>query len=127
MRKFVLLAVLLILGIKAGSDYLFSEKFQAWADGSKASWTCTFNNFVGRMHVVMSNYEAAYGYLERGARRCPSGATAEVAEFEMALCLEQMARRNEAANAYASFIEKYPNSKKVKVAQRAMQIIRGGL
>lgn len=126
MRRFVLLFILAALGIKTGLDYILSDKFQDWADQKKPPWTCKFNNALGGLFVTASEYKRAHELYRRSAERCPETPMAETAEFELARCLEEMGHRAEAGVAYENFLSKYKDSEKTKVAQRALQIIKGG-
>lgn len=127
MLKYILIIGALIFGIKSGSDYIFSEKFQSWADQKKAPWTCDFNNNVGRLLIVMSEYEQAHELFKRSYARCPEGPSAELSEYEIAHTMEEMGHRDKAADAYRQYVEKYKDSKRAKLASRSIQIIKGGL
>lgn len=112
-------------GVKYGSDYLLSPSFEKYADDSRASWTCHFENILGNIHVVMSNYQKGYFRFSHAAARCPNTSMAEEAEYEMARCLEGMANRPQAAQAYEDFVKKYPGSSRVRSSLRSAQMLRG--
>lgn len=118
---FIVLA--LIFGVKFGIDYLNSPKFQVWADETKQPWTCIFENTIGELEMVMSNYADAKTRFERTVKRCPKADACEQAEFEIARCLEAMGNVREASRAYAAFAEKYKSSPRAKTADKAVQVL----
>ncbi len=124
MRNFLIGLILVFVGGKYGADYLVSPKFQEFGDRTKAPWTCQVNNFIGNMDMVMSQYEEALPFFQKTSARCPKTNMAEAADFEIAECLSKMNNNSAAYAAYKSFLEKYPGSKRAKIAARAAQIIQ---
>lgn len=105
-------------------DYLGSPKFQEYGDRTKAPWTCQVNNFIGHIHMVMSHYDLAMPYFQKTAMRCPKTSMAEVAEFEIAECFSKNQKNADAYVAYKTFAEKYPGTKRARIAARAAQIVQ---
>ncbi|MCG3204274.1 MAG: hypothetical protein KCHDKBKB_00989 [Elusimicrobia bacterium] len=125
MLKFILVVGALVAGVKYGCEYLLSAEFEKYADESKAQWTCQFENFLGHVHVQMSNYEKGYYRYSHAVRRCPESSLAETGAFGAARCLEGMGDRSRAVAAYEAFVEKYPASKRAKAAQKSVDILKG--
>lgn len=124
MRNLIIGSVLFFLGIKYGLGYLGSEKFQEYGDRSKAPWTCRANIILGELDILLSRYAEAQPLFERVLDRCPETSVAETAEFRVAQCLEKNKRLGAARNAYEQYAEKYPNTERARIAQRAAQILR---
>jgi TolA-binding protein len=74
--------------------------------------------------MVMSNYELAMPYFQKTAARCPKSSMGEEAEFEIAECLSKNQNNVDAYVAYKAFAEKYPGSKRAKIAARAAQLVQ---
>lgn len=124
MRKVLIFAILLILGVKAGWDYLNSDKFQAYGDRTKAPWTCTVDFWMGEYMNVLSNYDNAVRLFRIVADRCPASEIGERAAFELADTLETDGKRDAAIDAYQKFLDKYPNSDRVKLAEKSINALR---
>jgi outer membrane protein assembly factor BamD (BamD/ComL family) len=73
---------------------------------------------------MMSRYDDAARVLGRVSRRCPGTEVAEKADFERAHSLEVGGKRSDAAQAYGTFIEKYPNSRRIKLATRSYDLLK---
>src|SRR5690349_4330279 len=50
MRNFFIGLILLVVGVKYGAAYLLSDDFQAYANRTKAPWTCQFENGMGHFY-----------------------------------------------------------------------------
>ena len=124
MKKALIILVLIGIGAKVGLDYLFSEKFQEYADRTKKPWTCQTNIVIGEFMNVMSHYPQAAYYFRKAADRCPDTPLAEEAEFEYARALDNQGIRADAVHAYEVFLEKYPNSDRAKLANKSIGILR---
>ncbi len=124
MQKLILFALLGILGVKFGFNYLVSEEFQKFGDAKKAQWTCRVNNVLGNLFIVASKYERAYDLFARVIERCPETPMVEEATFKMGECLEDMGRPNEAIPIYAKYAETYPNTRRARLAVRRSQNIQ---
>lgn len=124
MRKTVVIVILLVIGMKMGVDYLFSEKFQDYGDKTKKPWTCQTNIYIGEFMNLMSHYKQAAYYFQKAADRCPDTPLAEEADFEYARALDSNGVRSDAVQAYQAFIEKYPNSERAKLASKSIAILR---
>jgi tetratricopeptide (TPR) repeat protein len=125
LRNFIIAVIVIVVGFKYGYDYLLSEDFQKYGDRTKAEWTCQVNNVMGNMNMVMSHYSDAYNLFDRVVKRCPDSPTREEAQFNMADCLNSMGRNADSMAAYQQFIEDFKDSKRVKIAVRAIEIIKG--
>ena len=123
MRKYVLLVIAFILGIKYGIGYILSPKFQAYADKTKAPWTCELDNFLGNLLIVMSRYEEAITRFTATINRCPETASSEVAEYKVAECLADLGRNHDAESAYRAFAVKYSGTKRARIADKAADLL----
>jgi hypothetical protein len=123
-RKLLVGSLLLFLGLKYGYGFLVSDKFQVYGDRTKAPWTCHVNNALGELDILLSRYKPAQEVFEKTVARCPDTSMAEDAAYKVARCLEGQGRMGEAMQAFLNFVEKYPNSKRARIAQRAAQIIK---
>ena len=123
MRKFILFGIFLLFSAQYGLDYLLSKDFQKYADSTKAPWTCYVNATFGNFYMTLSRYDRAMEFYGPISSRCPKTSVAESADFKIATCLENLARRQDAYAAYAQFVERYPKSKRARIATRAMEII----
>ena len=123
MKKYIVLVFALIFGIKYGVEYIFSPKFQAYGDRTKAPWTCEVDNFIGHMLMVVSHYEEAKTYFEYTIQRCPDTAQCEVAEYEVAESWAKMGHNREATDAYRAYAEKYKGTKRAKIADQAADLL----
>ena len=110
---------MLVVGVKFGADYLLSDKFEDYANQTKEPMTCQFENTLGYLHMMMSEYKKGYYRFSHTIDRCPDTPVAETAEFNLARCLEGMGERDNAVRAYDAFAKKYPNSDRAKIAYRA--------
>lgn len=124
MRKFLVLFVLMIVGAKMGVDYLFSEKFQAYGDRTKATWTCEVNLVVGQYCNMMSRYPQARYFFEKIIERCPETPVGIEAEFEIARALENQGLRTDAIGAYERYAEKYPGTRRGRLASKSAGILK---
>jgi outer membrane protein assembly factor BamD (BamD/ComL family) len=124
MRKFVLTAVLVILSLKYGIDYLLSEKFQNYGDQKKAQWTCQVNNFLAGLFEVSSDYQRSIDLYDRVLTRCPESPMAEQAMFSKAYDLENLNHPHEAYDVYLQYRDAFPNSDKIGKVNRAIDRIR---
>jgi len=117
MRKFIIFAILVIFGLQYGKKYILSEDFQKYGDKKKAVWTCYVNDFIGEFYIALSRYGKAQPFFERSKKRCKGKPIAEKAAFKVAYCLENT-NRGRAKKEYLQFIEDFPESKRVKLAQK---------
>ena len=124
MRNFFIFLILVVAGVKYGTHYLLSDDFQEYANRTKAPWTCKFENVVGHLHMVMSDYDAAREHFDHTIKRCPDSPQMEEAMFERARCVEAMGDVRSAVALYNEFAEKYPGTKRARIALRAADMIR---
>ena len=127
MKKYIIVIGLIIFGIKYGYDYVLSEKFQTYADKTKAPWTCKVNNFMGNIFMVGSEYNRAYDLFQRVLARCPETADAEEAEYKSADALAGMGEMRRAVAAYEAYAEAHKGTKRAGLASKAAGGIRLGL
>jgi TolA-binding protein len=73
---------------------------------------------------MMSNYDEAEEYFTHTAKRCGKHPTAEEAEFEIARCAEGGGEHARAVQLYTEFAEKYPSSKRARLAAQAADMLR---
>ena len=125
MLKFILIVAAIFGGFKYGGGYLLSEDFQQYADRSKSPWTCYLDNTFGDFHMTMSNYQSAYYRFSHSVARCPDSSAGERAQFEVAHSLELAGDRNGAALEYDKYVKKYPETKRARIAQRSVDLLRG--
>ncbi len=123
MRRALIFLVLFGIGAKYGIEYLLSPKFTAWADQSKQTWTCEFDNSLAHFHVVMSKYDEAIERFQYAAQRCDKTSRGATATFGIAQCVEKKGDLRQALNMYQAFLEKYPTSEHAHTAMRALQVI----
>ena len=123
-RKVVLTIILIILAAKYSWDYITSEDFQKYADKTKAPWTCQVNMILGGMYDVMSEYNSSYAMFDRVINRCPNLPVAGDALFRKADALESLSRMQDALPVYYEYVEKYPDGKNIRIAQKAIDRIR---
>ena len=126
MRKFLLTAILLFLGIRYGLKYITSEDFQKYGDREKAQWTCRVNNALGGLYQIGSEYRLAHDLFNRVLTRCPNSPMAEEALFQKASCLENMNDPQQALAVYQEYRETFPNGDKVITATNASERIKFG-
>ncbi len=124
MRKFLLTAILLFLGIRYGVTFLISEDFQKYGDREKAQWTCHVNNVLGGLCQIGSKYQRAFQFFDRVATRCPETPMAEKALFQKAACLESLGQPLQALAVYQEYTEKYPNGENFRLSHRAVDRIK---
>ena len=105
-------------------NYILSDKFQAYADKSKAPWTCQVNMVLAQQLILLSRYEQAEKYLLKISPRGPKTEVAEKADFEYAHCLENRGQRSASVAAYEAFAEKYPESRRARLAIKAAGMLR---
>jgi hypothetical protein len=123
MKKAAVIIVLILLGAKCGVDYLFSERFQEYGDRTKATWTCEVNMVLGEFLNIFSRYDEAGTFFKKIADRCPDTPVGEEAEFEYARTLENRGLRSDAIAAYQAFAEKYPATRRGRLAAKAAGIL----
>lgn len=123
--KFLIFVGLLFAGGKYGSEYIRSNDFEAYADRTKAPWTCQLEVVFGKLHFMRDDFDKAIMRYSHAVRRCPESESAEQAEFEIARCIEAKQDRAAAYTAYIEFTKKYPNSPRRKIAERAADILHG--
>jgi TolA-binding protein len=124
MRNFFIGLILLIVAVKYGATYMLSDGFQEYANRTKAPWTCQFENSMGHLEMLMSDYKTAEIYFTHTLNRCKDPEMTQVAEFEMARAAEGLGQIPEATRRYMEFAEKYPKTKRAKIATRAADLIR---
>lgn len=125
MKKALAIILLIGFGIKYGLSYLESDKFQQYADETKAPWTCQVNNLVGNFYVTMTSWDKALKFFKPVVKRCEKTAYAEEAEFKIARCLEGLGYRAEAMLKYRQYAEKYKNTKRAQIAHQSADILQG--
>lgn len=123
MRKFVIVVIVLVVGVKYGVGFIFSEDFQIYANKSKEPWTCVLENVIGQMCIVMSRYDDAQVYFSHTVARCPESSMGEDAEFAIAQSLEKKGYVRQATQAYDAFAAKHPRSRHTRMAIRASQML----
>jgi len=123
-RKALVFIVLLCIGAKYGIDYLFSDGFQKYGDTTKKPWTCRANIVIGEFLTVMSHYKSAGQYFRKTVERCPDTPMAEAAAFEYAKALESQGLRRDAVDTYDRYFEKYPTTKRGKLAEKSAAMLR---
>jgi hypothetical protein len=123
-RKVVLSLILIVLGIKFGIDYLISEKFQAYADRTKAPWTCHVTLVIGKTFQLMDSPERAMPYFNRIVDRCGGLDVASEAAFQNAYAVHRMDRPSQAVAAYEEFLVLHSTSPRAGDAQRAITRIK---
>ena len=79
---------------------------------------------IAQMYIIMSEYDVALQFYSKTTQRCPDTSMTELAEFEIAYCLEHLNRPREAIKAYEDFAEKYKSSPRTRIAIRASQVIQ---
>lgn len=125
MRNFFLTIILLVAAIKFGSDYVFSEKFQAYADKTKAPWTCTATLYMGHIFQLMDNPQRAKTYYDRIPSRCQGLTIESEAAYYSAYSIDQMDIVQPSVEAYSHFLVQYSTSPRVDDVQKALNRIRG--
>jgi len=124
MWRFLAFALFIVVGVKSGMDYLASDRFQVYADRTKAPWTCRMDFVAGQYLTIMSRYDQSAKVFKRISARCPGTEIGERSDFEYAHSLETGGKRAEAIDAYGKFLEKYPGSRRAKLAHRSVDILK---
>lgn len=124
MIRFLVILVVIVVAFNRGFNYLLSDDFQAYADQSKAIWTCEVTYVLGQYNELLSRYQRAGFYFQKVIARCPDTPVCEQAEFAYATALQSMGRRRDAGNAFHAFAEKYPGSRRSRVARKAADLLR---
>ncbi len=125
MVKYIVSVVLILLGLKYGINYIESDDFQKFADEHHAGWSCYINMIIGEIDVTMSRYEEALHVFYPVLKRCPKTSVAEECSFRIAVSLEALGRRGDAAEAYRKYAETYKGTERARVAIRAADYITG--
>lgn len=125
MRKFFIFVIVAAVGIHFGYNFILSDKFEQYADRTKAPWTCHVENVFGFFHMMSSHYRPAYYRFSHASNRCPNTSMGETADFNLARCWEGLGSNRSAAAAYLDFIQKYPSSDRIRIAQRASDVLLG--
>ena len=124
MRKFVLYAILIVLGLKYGIHFLLSEDFQNFGDRKKAPWTCQVNNLLGGLFEVSSDYQRSIYFYDHVLNRCPETPMAEHALFSKGYCLESLNLPHEAMDVYVQYRETFPSGERIRKVNTAIDRIR---
>jgi hypothetical protein len=121
--KFLFVA-LIFYGLYKGNQFLFSPEFQAYADKTKAPWTCHVNLFLGGIYDIGSNYQAAYNVYDKITTRCPETPMASDGLFFKAAALESLYRPSEAFVLYQEYVDTFPEGERRISALRSLDRIR---
>ena len=124
LRKYLLTVLLVVLAVKYGFGYLMSERFQVLADEKKWQWTCHLNDGLAEFHIILSDYNQALALYDRLLKRCPKTPLLSKVEYRIAECYDKSGRRGLAKEAYAAYVEKYPDTNRARLAARKLLVMQ---
>lgn len=126
MRPFVIFLVVCIAFFAWFSHIFKSGKLQKYLDERpNPSWGVRLQYYMGQYYYFRKEREKSLGCADRVLKVYPKSPFVEHALFLRAKCLQELKKKEEAAEAYKKFFETYPKSPKVRVAEKRYRRLIG--